>query len=186
MAPELGGRRAGRWEMPPRSASIRPRTSARPETAGAVAGKDSRPARRVRKLRDTGRTTKYEHDEIGFGDARHAPGGAPPGQAAHLERVERGQRLPMRLGIASSSAGRRSSRAVGGGGRRHVCHLYVIRTGDRDDLLAGLREQESASASTTRSRSTCSRLREPRLRGRRLPPDGRAAPRSCRSRCIPS
>jgi dTDP-4-amino-4,6-dideoxygalactose transaminase len=36
--------------------------------AGAVTGNDEALLAKVRKLRDHGRTTKYEHDEIGFGD----------------------------------------------------------------------------------------------------------------------
>src|SRR6185503_17131232 len=40
--------------------------------AGAVASDDAKLLERVRKLRDHGRTTKYEHDEIGYGERMDA------------------------------------------------------------------------------------------------------------------
>ncbi len=108
--------------------------------AGAVTGNDADLLARVRKLRDHGRTTKYEHDEIGFGERLDAL------QAAilrvklrHLERWTE-QRRDHAGRYRELLSGTSITTPVEADGRRHVYHLYVIRSGARDPLLAGLRD----------------------------------------------
>jgi dTDP-4-amino-4,6-dideoxygalactose transaminase len=108
--------------------------------AGAVTGNDETLLTKVRKLRDHGRLTKYEHDEIGFGERLDAL------QAAIL-----GAKLPYLEAWTESRrshAGRYNQLLAGqdhivtpyeSPGVRHVYHLYVIRTPHRNDLLAYLK-----------------------------------------------
>jgi dTDP-4-amino-4,6-dideoxygalactose transaminase len=93
---------------------------------------------KVRKLRDHGRTSKYEHDEIGHGERLDAI------QAAVLEVKLR--HLPdwteaRRRHAATYDALLRDVPVTTPGQDprdRHVFHLYVIRSPKRDDLLASL------------------------------------------------
>ena len=68
--------------------------------AGAVTGNDPELLDRVRKLRDHGRTTKYEHDEIGYGERIDALQAAILGAKLPAPRgVDRGpppSRRPLR------------------------------------------------------------------------------------------
>jgi dTDP-4-amino-4,6-dideoxygalactose transaminase len=108
--------------------------------AGAVTGNDQDLLAQVRKLRDHGRTTKYEHDEIGFGERLDTL------QAAilrvklrHLDRWTE-QRREHAARYRELLAGTSVTTPVEAEGRRHVYHLYVIRSRARDAHLAGLRE----------------------------------------------
>jgi dTDP-4-amino-4,6-dideoxygalactose transaminase len=108
--------------------------------AGAVTGDDDELADRVARLRDHGRTTKYEHAEVGFGERLDTL------QAAVLEvklgRLEAGNAARERLA-------RRYDEALAGvgdlvpparvEGRTSAWHLYVVRTGRREELLAACR-----------------------------------------------
>lgn len=107
--------------------------------AGAVTGNDEKLLGAVRKLRDHGRVSKYEHDEIGWGERIDAL------QAAIL-----GAKLPHLEGWteARRSHARRYNELLAGSDVRvpwesqdvrHVFHLYVVRTHRRDDLLAALK-----------------------------------------------
>jgi dTDP-4-amino-4,6-dideoxygalactose transaminase len=106
--------------------------------AGAVTGTDQPALQRVRKLRDHGRLTKYEHDEIGFGERLDGLQAAI--LSAKLPRLE-----------AWNDARRRVARAYdelladvpvvlpkSQSWATHAYHLYVIRAPRRDDLLAAL------------------------------------------------
>lgn len=107
--------------------------------AGAVTGNDPDLLNRVRKLRDHGRTTKYEHDEIGMGERLDAIQAAILNvKLAHLERWTEQRRAHARrydelLGASSVA------RPVEVTGRRHVYHLYVVRSDRRDELATHLR-----------------------------------------------
>ena len=107
--------------------------------AGAVTGNDETLLARVRKLRDHGRTSKYEHDELGFGQRIDAIQAAILGaKLPHLEAWTAARRSHARLyNELLSDAGVETpfeSENV-----RHVYHLYVVRTSRRDQLLAQLK-----------------------------------------------
>ena len=107
--------------------------------AGAVTGNDETLLTKVRKLRDHGRTSKYEHDELGFGQRIDAIQAAILGaKLPHLEAWTEARRSHARLyNELLSDAGVETpfeSENV-----RHVYHLYVVRTSRRDQLLAQLK-----------------------------------------------
>jgi len=109
--------------------------------AGAVTGNDESLLDRVRKLRDHGRTTKYEHDEIGFGERIDALQAAIlAAKLPHLEswtEARRGNaRLYNELLADSDVITPFESPNV-----RHVYHLYVIRTPNRDRMLEYLKSK---------------------------------------------
>jgi dTDP-4-amino-4,6-dideoxygalactose transaminase len=108
--------------------------------AGAVTTDDDALAERVARLRDHGRTSKYEHAEEGFG-----------------ERLDTLQAAVLRVRLADLDAANaararlaaRYQQALAGvgdlvlpppvEGRTSAWHLYVVRTAERDALLARLR-----------------------------------------------
>ena len=107
--------------------------------AGGVTGNDAALLGRVRKLRDHGRTTKYEHDEVGFGERMDALQAAILGvKLRHLEPWTECRRAHARV----YNALLRDERLVlpqEASDIRHVYHLYVVRTQQRDDMLAHLK-----------------------------------------------
>ena len=107
--------------------------------AGAVTGNDVAVLDRIRMLRDHGRTSKYEHIEIGFAERIDALQAAILGaKLPHLEEwTESRRRLAAcysRL-LADHDVVTPDETA----GVRHVYHLYVVRSSKRDGLLAHLR-----------------------------------------------
>jgi dTDP-4-amino-4,6-dideoxygalactose transaminase len=108
--------------------------------AGAVTTSDEDLAARVARLRDHGRTDKYEHGEVGWGERLDSIQAAV--LAVKLTRLEAGNHARRRL------ARRYSEELEGVGdlvlpvipaGRSSSWHLYVVRTGQRDALLAQCR-----------------------------------------------
>ncbi|HZA83846.1 MAG TPA: DegT/DnrJ/EryC1/StrS family aminotransferase [Actinomycetes bacterium] len=108
--------------------------------AGAVTTDDEELAERVARLRDHGRTSKYEHAEVGWGERLDALQAAV--LRVKLRRLEAGNAARERLA-------RRYDEALAGvgdlvpparvEGRTSAWHLYVVRTGHRDELLAACR-----------------------------------------------
>jgi dTDP-4-amino-4,6-dideoxygalactose transaminase len=108
--------------------------------AGAVTTGDDDLAERVARLRDHGRTSKYEHAEVGWGERLDALQAAV--LRVKLERLEAGNAARERLA-------RRYDEALAGvgdlvpparvEGRTSAWHLYVVRTRQRDELLAACR-----------------------------------------------
>ncbi len=107
---------------------------------GAVTGRDPELLSRVRKLRDHGRASKYEHDMIGYGERLDAL------QAAIL-----GAKLPFLEGWTEARRrhANRYTELLNGTELetpreapevRHVYHLYVVRTSHRDALFSHLKE----------------------------------------------
>ncbi len=105
--------------------------------AGAVTGNPDLLAR-IRKLRDHGRTSKYEHDEIGHGERLDAIQAAVLSvKLRHIEEWTEARRrhantydrMLAESGVTTPSQDQRD---------RHVFHLYVIRSPRRDALLASL------------------------------------------------
>ncbi len=108
--------------------------------AGAVTGNDPDLLARVRKLRDHGRTTKYEHDEIGFGERLDTLQAAVLRvKLRHLERWTEQRRDHARR-YRELLDGTPVTTPVEADGRRHVYHLYVVRSRARDAHLAALRD----------------------------------------------
>src|SRR5215217_4133948 len=108
--------------------------------AGAVTTDDEELAGRVARLRDHGRTTKYEHAEVGWGERLDALQAAV--LRVKLRRLEAGNATRERL------AGRYDQALAGVGdlvppprveGRDSARHLHVVRTRHRDELLAACR-----------------------------------------------
>jgi dTDP-4-amino-4,6-dideoxygalactose transaminase len=108
--------------------------------AGAVTGGDPELLASVRKLRDHGRSTKYAHDEVGFGERLDTL------QAAVL-RVKL-KRLEAWNEARARAASRYRDLLDGSDVElphvhswlRHAYHLFVIRTTHRDELAAALAE----------------------------------------------
>jgi dTDP-4-amino-4,6-dideoxygalactose transaminase len=105
--------------------------------AGAVTTDDDELADRVARLRDHGRSAKYEHAEIGWGERLDALQAAV--LRVKLGRLEAGNAARERLA-------RRYDEALAGvgdlvpparvEGRTSARHLHVVRTRHRDELLA--------------------------------------------------
>jgi len=109
--------------------------------AGAVTGNDETLLAKVRKLRDHGRTTKYEHDEIGFGDRIDALQAAIlAAKLPHLEEWTEARRAHARH-YDDLLAGTDVIRPYQAPNVRHVYHLYVIRVPRRDEMLEHLKSQ---------------------------------------------
>jgi dTDP-4-amino-4,6-dideoxygalactose transaminase len=113
--------------------------------AGAVTGNDEALLAKVRKLRDHGRTSKYEHDEIGFGERLDALQAAVLGaKLPHLEGWIEARRAHARL-YNELLADCDVVTPYESPEVRHVYHLYVIRTPRRDMMLAHLKSQGIAA-----------------------------------------
>ena len=107
--------------------------------AGAVTGNDAALLDRIRMLRDHGRTTKYEHVEIGFAERIDALQAAI--LAAKLPHLEDWTLARRRIAACYTEllADADVVTPVETAGVRHVYHLYVIRSAERDGLLAHLK-----------------------------------------------
>jgi dTDP-4-amino-4,6-dideoxygalactose transaminase len=109
--------------------------------AGAVTGNNEELLARVRKLRDHGRTSKYEHDEIGFGERLDGLQAAILGaKLPHLEAWTEARRSHAKLYnelLADCDVVTPYELEEA----RHVYHLYVIRTPRRDKVLAHLKSK---------------------------------------------
>jgi dTDP-4-amino-4,6-dideoxygalactose transaminase len=108
--------------------------------AGAVVTNSTSIADHVRSLRNHGRRSKYLHDQIGFGDRLDEL------QAAILNAklpflndwIDARNRIADRYGELLS--GTELTLPHVSPHARHAWHLYVVRTPERDHLLASLRE----------------------------------------------
>ena len=103
---------------------------------GLVAGNDEELIKRVRKLRDHGRMSKYEHDELGWGYRLDAMQAAILGaKLPHLEawtEARRSHAAHYNELLAGSDIVTPIARPY----NRHVYHCYVVRTPRRDELAA--------------------------------------------------
>lgn len=109
--------------------------------AGAVTSNSDELLSKVRKLRDHGRTSKYEHDEIGFGERLDGLQGAILGaKLPHLEAWTAKRRAHASL-YNELLNGRDVVTPYESPDVRHVYHLYVIRTPRRDEVLAQLKSK---------------------------------------------
>jgi dTDP-4-amino-4,6-dideoxygalactose transaminase len=108
--------------------------------AGAVTTDDEELAERVARLRDHGRSGKYQHAEVGWGERLDALQAAVLGvRLAHLEAGNAARaRVACRYDQALSGVGDLVLPARPAG-RDSAWHLYVVRTGQREGLLRHLR-----------------------------------------------
>ncbi len=108
---------------------------------GMVTGNDPALMARVKKLRDHGRISKYEHDELGWGYRLDALQAAILGaKLPYLEDwTERRRAAAQRYNdlLADYDVVTPVERSY----NRHVYHCYVIRAADRDGLVAHLSGQ---------------------------------------------
>lgn len=109
--------------------------------AGAVTGNDEALLERVRKLRDHGRITKYEHEEIGYPERIDALQAAILGaKLPHLEQWTQARRSHALL-YNELLSGASITTPFESPNVRHVYHLYVIRTAERDRMLEHLQSK---------------------------------------------
>jgi len=107
--------------------------------AGAVTGNDQALLDRIRRLRDHGRSTKYEHVEIGFAERMDGLQAAVlRAKLPYLESWTEARRAAAAR-YDELLAGVDVSTPVAAPGVRHVYHLYVVRSPDRDRLLERLK-----------------------------------------------
>jgi dTDP-4-amino-4,6-dideoxygalactose transaminase len=111
--------------------------------AGAVVTDDERLARSVRRLRDHGGVSKYDHEVVGYNSRMDAIQGAVLGiKLRHLEEWNRLRAQRALLYTRLLAAVQLVRPPVIGAGRTHVFHLYIITVGAgaRDALQAHLRD----------------------------------------------
>jgi dTDP-4-amino-4,6-dideoxygalactose transaminase len=109
--------------------------------AGAVTGNDESLLAKVAKLRDHGRTTKYEHDEIGFGERMDALQAAIlRAKLPHLEDWTKARRAHARF-YNELLADCDVVTPFESPDVRHVYHLYVIRTSRRAAMIEHLQSK---------------------------------------------
>ena len=109
--------------------------------AGAVSGNDELLLAKVAKLRDHGRTTKYEHDEIGYGERLDGLQAAILlAKLQHLEDWTEARRSHARL-YNELLADCDVQTPFESPDVRHVYHLYVIRTSRRTAMLEHLQSK---------------------------------------------
>lgn len=103
--------------------------------AGAVTSNDESLLAKVARLRDHGRTSKYEHEEIGFGERMDALQAAIlRAKLPHLEDWTKARRANARL-YTEMLADCDIVTPFESPDVRHVYHLYVIRTSRRAAML---------------------------------------------------
>jgi dTDP-4-amino-4,6-dideoxygalactose transaminase len=108
---------------------------------GAVTGRDAGLVARVRRLRDHGRTSKYEHAEVGYGERLDALQAAILGvKLRHLDDWVEARGRAARV-LSAGLVGTSVRTPVTRDDVRHAFHLFVIRTERRDELLKGLQER---------------------------------------------
>jgi len=109
--------------------------------AGAVSGNDELLLAKVAKLRDHGRTTKYEHDEIGYGERLDGLQAAILlAKLPHLEDWTEARRSHARL-YNELLADCDVQTPFESPDVRHAYHLYVIRTSRRTAMLEHLQSK---------------------------------------------
>ena len=107
--------------------------------AGALTSDDADLLARIRRMRDHGRTTKYEHVEVGYAERIDALQAAIlAAKLPHLEAWNEARRRHARS-YGELLAGGPVALPVEAAGMRHVYHLYVVRHPHRDALLDHLK-----------------------------------------------
>lgn len=113
--------------------------------AGAVTGNDESLLDKVRRSRDHGRMTKYEHEEVAFAERLDGLHAAILGaKLPHLEEWTE-QRRAHAARYNELLAGAELVTPFEAPAARHVYHLYVIRAPNRDAVLDHLRSKGIAA-----------------------------------------
>jgi dTDP-4-amino-4,6-dideoxygalactose transaminase len=106
--------------------------------AGAVTGNDEDLLAKVSKLRDHGRTSKYQHDELGYGERLDALQAAVLGvKLSYLDEWNEARRGHAKL-YTRLLEDSEVVTPVEAPDAHHVYHLFVVRTPRRDALIAHL------------------------------------------------
>ncbi len=108
---------------------------------GAVATNDPELAARIRRLRDHGQTERYRHAEVGYNARLEGIQGAVlTVKLRHLDAWNKARRAHAAVyGEHLADAGVRLP--VEADGCQSACHLYVVRSEQRDALRAHLNER---------------------------------------------
>jgi dTDP-4-amino-4,6-dideoxygalactose transaminase len=105
---------------------------------GAVTGNDEDLLAKVCKLRDHGRTSKYQHDELGYGERLDALQAAVLGvKLSYLDEWNEARRRNAEL-YTKLLEDSEVVTPVEASDIHHVYHLFVVRTPRRDALVAHL------------------------------------------------
>ncbi|MFN8564700.1 MAG: DegT/DnrJ/EryC1/StrS family aminotransferase [Anaerolineae bacterium] len=182
---ELNGKRAGAWGIAACFSFYPGKNLGAYGDGGAICTNDPVLADKMAKLRDHGRTTKYEHDEIGYGERLDSLQAAILGaKLPHLNGWNDARRHHAEYYNQALAGIDGISTPKAMDGARHIYHIYCIRVqGDRDGILAELNAR-GIGADSPIHRSICNpRWRIAAGRTGDFPNAERAAGRSsaCRS-----
>jgi len=137
---ELNGKRAGAWGDAACFSFYPGKNLGCYGDGGAVCTNDETVANKIAKMRDHGRTTKYEHDELAYGERLDALQAAILGaKLPHLDGWNDARRRHAAYynqalaGIVGAATPKEMD------GAHHIYHIYCVAvTGDRDAILAEL------------------------------------------------
>ncbi|MDP9795663.1 dTDP-4-amino-4,6-dideoxygalactose transaminase [Catenuloplanes nepalensis] len=108
--------------------------------AGALTTNDPELAQKLKKLRDHGRLSKYEHDIVGYAHRLDTIQAAILGVKLTTLDADNDRRREIAAGYRAGLEGVGDLRFVTEApGRRSVYHHFVLHTADRDALLAHLK-----------------------------------------------
>jgi dTDP-4-amino-4,6-dideoxygalactose transaminase len=137
---ELNGKRAGAWGDAACFSFYPGKNLGAYGDGGAVCTNDDVLADKIAKLKDHGRTTKYEHDEIGYGERLDGLQAAILGaKLPHLDgwNAARHRHAEYYDAALAGIEGVATPREMAGA--RHIYHIYCVRVaGDRDAILKEL------------------------------------------------
>jgi dTDP-4-amino-4,6-dideoxygalactose transaminase len=109
--------------------------------AGAITTNDAEFAARLRMLRDHGRTTKYEHQIVGYAERLDTLQAAILGVKLSTLEADNERRRELAAAYRDGLAGVGDLTIVAESpGRRGVYHHFVVRSAHRDALLKHLKE----------------------------------------------
>jgi dTDP-4-amino-4,6-dideoxygalactose transaminase len=111
--------------------------------AGAVCTQDDALADKIARLRDHGRTSKYSHDEVGYGERLDGLQAAILGaKLPHLDDWNEARRRHARMYDQALAELEGVCWPQEVAGARHIYHIYCVTVaGDRDAILKSLNER---------------------------------------------
>ncbi len=140
---ELNGKRSGAWGHAACFSFFPGKNLGAYGDGGAVCTNDDVLADKIAKLKDHGRMSKYEHDELGYGERLDSLQAAILGaKLPHLDDWNAARRRHAAYYDASLANIPGVQTPTVMEGSTPVCHLYCIRVnGDRDAILAELNQR---------------------------------------------